>query len=121
MPMKNFKESEFKCGCGKCFLGFAHINQVSFGKLQDARERANVPFIITSSIRCKSHNQRTGGTMTSAHLTGQAFDILANNVHTRFRILKALLDAGFTRIGIAKDYIHADDDNSKTPKVTWLY
>jgi hypothetical protein len=35
-------------------------------------------------------------------------------------LLPALIHAGFTRIGIAKTFIHADVDDKK-PNAIWLY
>jgi hypothetical protein len=37
------------------------------------------------------------------------------------QIVRGLLDAGFTRIGIAKTFIHADDDAESPQQVMWLY
>lgn len=119
--MSYFREVEFKCKCGKCFLGFNQMNTFFLAKLYKSREVAGIPFILTSAVRCKSHNQRIGGTMNSAHLTGQAVDIQATHPMTRMRIVSALIEAGFNRIGIAKDFIHVDDDESKTKDTLWLY
>lgn len=116
-----FKESEFFCRCGTCGKGFRDINTLSLGRLMSARHLAGVPFIINSSIRCRTQNHIAGGRENSAHLTGQAFDIKATDSHTRFKILKAVIDAGFTRIGIAKGFIHVDDDCNKPVEVNWLY
>ena len=37
------------------------------------------------------------------------------------KIVQALLTAGFTRIGIASTFIHADDDPSKPQNLIWTY
>jgi len=36
-------------------------------------------------------------------------------------IVEALFDAGFTRIGIAKTFIHADCDIELPQEVLWMY
>ena len=36
--------------------------------INDARQYANVPFVITSGYRTKDHNKKVGGSTTSSHL-----------------------------------------------------
>ena len=88
--------------------------------INDARQYANVPFVITSGYRTKAHNKKVGGSSTSSHLKGLAADIKCVNSVERLLIIAGLLDAGFSRIGIAKDFIHVDCDLSK-PSCLWLY
>ena len=117
--MEHFKDSEFKC-CDECGKGRGDIRIESLVKLEDAREIAGVPFILNSSIRCKKHNAEVGGREFSSHITG-AFDIACTNSQQRFKIVRGLIIAGFTRIGIAKTFIHADDEVTKPAGVIWLY
>lgn len=116
-----FTESEFKCKCGQCDKGYPDMEPVVISRLVDARHLAKVSFILTSAMRCVERNRVEGGSDTSSHLTGWAVDIKATSSATRFYIVRALLLAGFTRIGIAKTFIHADCDPGKTPEVAWLY
>ena len=118
---EHFTKDEFKCGCGNCDKDIDHINPISLGRLFTARTLAGVPFVITSSIRCATWNHQIGGVEDSSHLTGEAFDIKATDGYTRFKIIEAALNSGFKRIGIAKGFVHVDDDNTKTPQVIWLY
>ena len=90
-------------------------------KLDDAREYANIPFHINSAYRTKEHNAKIGGKPNSSHLKGLAVDIKATDSRTRFLVLQALISVGFNRIGIAKTFIHVDDDESKSKEVAWLY
>ena len=39
----------------------------------------------------------------------------------RFTILKALVQAGFNRIGIASSFLHCDLDENKPSNITWVY
>ena len=117
--MSYFKDGEFDCPCG-CGLGLKDFRSLSIGRLKQAREIANVPFILNSAMRCRSHNNAVGGSENSAHLRG-AFDIKADNSKVRFTIVKALITAGFKRIGIGKTFIHADDDYTLPDDVIWLY
>jgi len=89
--------------------------------LDTARELAGCPFRITSGYRSVAANRACGGVANSAHLRGLAADIFAPNSQIRYRVLFGLIHAGFQRIGIGPDFIHADCDLSKAPQVTWLY
>jgi len=62
-----------------------------------------------------------GGTENSSHLRGFAADIHATSSADRFKILSALIEVGFNRIGIAKTFIHVDADPIKTKDVIWTY
>lgn len=100
-------------------MGFDDMNQHLTERLDVARSIASVSFILTSTIRCKQHNQDVGGVDASAHLSGFAADIKATNSHARYRILYGLIKAGFTRIGVYKTFIHVDLDPSKPNEVMW--
>ena len=65
-------------------------------QLDEAREYADIPFKITSAYRISNSNMR-------------------------FVVLKALIMAGFTRIGVAKTFIHVDADLDKSQEVAWTY
>lgn len=110
------REFECKCGCGKNNMSSEVID-----KLDEARAIAAVPFILNSAYRCLKHNRSIGSADTSSHVKGLAVDIRATDSRSRFVILCGLIDAGFTRIGIRKDFIHADDDRDKDSEVLWLY
>lgn len=81
--------------------------------LDNAREYAGVPFVITSGLRSKEQNEAVGGVHDSAHLKGLAVDLACHSSDFRYKIVGALLQAGFSRIGIAKDHIHCDIDHTK--------
>lgn len=115
-----FKASEFECRCG-CGLGLKDMPQSTIDKLVKARAIAKVPFIIDSAIRCATHNANERGARNSAHLRGYALDVRARDSRTRYKILTALLAAGFTRLGYNKKFIHADDDPSLDQEVIFDY
>jgi len=98
-----------------------YFEPYEFFKLDQARGIAQVPFVLTSAWRCHAHNTAVGGKITSAHIYGMAVDIACSNSRDRFRIIYALIQVGFTRIGIGKDFIHADIDGTKDAEVVWLY
>ena len=90
-------------------------------RLDLAREKAAVPFRINSGYRTKEWNEYVGGVPDSSHLVGYAADISATTSNRRFIILKALIEVGFTRIGIADSFIHVDSDPNKIQSCVWLY
>lgn len=116
--MKYFKIEEFKCKCG---CGRAEMMPSTLEKLEKARELANTPFKINSGYRCDAHNRAVGGKSEGAHTNGYAVDIAASVSPSRYEIVKALIQVGFNRVGIADSFIHADDDPSKPAKVMWVY
>ncbi len=89
--------------------------------LDSARQIAGTPFKINSGFRTPKHNEKVGGTENSSHLRGFAADIHATSSADRFKILSALIEVGFNRIGIAKTFIHVDADPRKTKDVIWTY
>jgi uncharacterized protein YcbK (DUF882 family) len=116
MALKYFKLSEFDDapGTGK------NMKKEFLTKLDKARAIADVPFKITSGYRSKETNKRVGGVSTSSHLKGLAADISCKDSSTRQKIVNALIQVGFTRIGIADTFIHCDTDKDKNDAI-WLY
>jgi len=119
MNLKYFKLSEFdspdKTGSGK------NMDSTFLEMLENARENANIPFKINSGFRTKKRNKKIGGVANSSHLKGLAVDIKCVDSRSRFIIINSLLDSGFTRIGVAKTFIHVDLDYNKSPQVIWTY
>lgn len=97
------------------------MDKLFIKKLTQARIIANIPFIINSGYRSKSHNAKVGGKKNSSHLKGLAVDIKCTNSRDRYIILRSLISCGFHRIGIGKTFIHVDMDESKSHQVSWLY
>lgn len=119
-----FKPHETECSC----CDENNMDQLTMSMLDAARNISGVAFVVTSGARCKKHNAKVGGVHSSAHLSDKeenkyayAVDIKAEDSRMRFKILQGLIMAGFTRIGISKTFIHADNDKSKSPEVCWLY
>lgn len=88
-------------------------------KLDSARGMAQVPFVITSGLRTKDSNTEVGGVENSAHLSGLAADIRCVDSSARFKMIKALLMAGFNRVGVYKAHLHVDIDSNKPQEVCW--
>lgn len=90
-------------------------------KLAKARQNASIAFKITSGYRTPSHNEKVGGVPSSSHTKGHAVDIYAPTSRQKYIIINALLQAGFDRVGVAKNFIHVDDDPTKAEAVLWTY
>ena len=121
--MQFFEPGEFACLC----CGRTRLNPKFKDKIDTARLYAKVPFVITSGCRCEKHNKVVGGKPTSSHLIDNhiggccAADIRTATSVERFRVLYGLIQARFLRIGIGKDFIHADCDEEKDVGVMWMY
>ena len=122
--MKNFNLKEFDSpdlsGSG------LNMDKDFLSMLDNARDIAKTPFKITSGYRTKEHNiaiyKKLGKKpIESSHLKGLACDIACSDSRARFLIINALLEAGFTRIGIANNFIHVDSDCEKSQNVIWTY
>lgn len=113
--MNYFTEKEFACKC----CGVSKVDDDFLERLNFARERAGIPFKITSGYRCPKHDAEVGG--KGNHDKGKASDIECDSSVNRYKMIVALLDAGFTRIGVAKTFIHADTLGDKPQHVIWLY
>lgn len=76
---KYFKDSEFTCKCG-CGL---NLQKDGIKRIADEiREHFGQPAIITSGTRCYKHNKEVGGVDGSFHTTGNAIDIVVQNVNS---------------------------------------
>tara|TARA_R110000824_G_scaffold51324_12_gene143291 strand:- start:3625 stop:4116 length:492 start_codon:yes stop_codon:yes gene_type:complete len=123
ITIKHFNLSEFDCTCGECSHKGEDMDIDFMIKLDRARELAGVPFKITSGARCVDHNKSIGGVSKSSHcnLPCNASDISVTDSMQRFKIVENLIKAGFTRIGIGKNFIHCDTDKLKSQRVCWHY
>ena len=112
--MNNFDLKEFNCPC----CGGNEMKPVFLEMIDEARRLAGVPFGINSGYRCPKHNKEVGSSSAN-HTSGQASDIKCTDGPTRFKIVSALIKAGFRRIGVAKTFIHADCTDG--PTSIWFY
>ncbi len=114
-----FEYSEFDSPDEK--NSYMNMDVAFLNKLSKARELAAIGFKITSGYRSPAHNAKVGGVKGSSHTVGRAVDIYAPTSTQKYIIINALLQAGFNRIGVAKNFIHVDDDPSKSEDVIWTY
>ena len=104
-----------------------------WARLDQARDKAGVPFVITSGRRTQDQNSSLRGAVSnSAHLSGLAVDMSTNgDDHFLNRILYGLGCAGFDRIGLyfspdpnnpsrlIPHHVHCDISKVLPPMVTW--
>jgi uncharacterized protein YcbK (DUF882 family) len=117
--LKHFNYSEFDSpdvqGSGQL------MDKTLLEMLDEVRDKFDKPIHINSGFRTPAHNEKVGGVKTSSHLKGLAVDIACKNSTDRFDLINCLLDVGFSRIGVAKTFIHADIDPDKSIGVMWTY
>ncbi len=117
--MRYFKLEEFdspdETGSG------CNMSQEILSMLDAARKIYGKPMRITSGFRTKTHNKKVGGVKSSSHLKGLAADIACSESIDRFDMIKALLEVGFKRLGVAGTFIHVDIDKDKSQNVIWTY
>lgn len=95
-------------------------------RLDQARHIAGIGFIITDGLRTPATNTDPNSVQNSAHLTGHAVDIRCVDSHTLWKMLHALLEVGFKRIGIYFNsdahptHLHVDNDLTKPQEVVFL-
>lgn len=91
LPNPYFRESEFRCKCGKCQMP----NNVPSDELVNAlvwiRETFDAPVIINSGYRCKTHNAKVGGAPKSQHYVGSAADFVVKG-HKTEEVFRVVMD-----------------------------
>lgn len=70
--MNNFSPSETQCRCG-CGLD---VKPLILAKINAIRTLYGKRIYLTCGARCESHNKAVGGAPASAHLSGEAVDIV---------------------------------------------
>ena len=105
---KNFSKYEFKCCCSECKHKKIHIDLNLIYRLEELRDiLGNKPINITSGVRCKAENSRSGGDSSSPHLLGKAADIQVKEVKpVKVALMAELIDG--VRIGIYPNHVHID-------------
>ena len=89
---KNFKLGEIKCKCGGKYCngyptGFSYE---LLSQLQNIRSHFGKAVIITSALRCPTHNKNVGGVKNSKHTQGKAVDFYVKGVS--YNTLKAYVN-----------------------------
>jgi len=105
-----------KCGCGMI------KSQPRFVfKMNLLRVYVGYAIRLNSWWRCLIHNLSVGGLVTSSHPEGWASDLDTPTNLMKYRILLAAGKIGFRGIGVGRNFIHLDDDDSKADNRFWIY
>lgn len=122
-----FKESEFKCRCGKCQIPEGVPSDELIDLLVEIREFFGNRVLINSGYRCEKHNAKVGGAKTSQHTIGSAVDFRVEGVATQIVYHHCIKMFGDKPLGIAvkinKDnpmggFVHLD---TRGKKARWEY
>lgn len=117
--MKYFKISEFDSpdvkGSGE------GMNEELLQIIDKARDLFAKPIHINSGMRSVERNALVGGSKNSSHLRGLAIDVACDNSRDRCRLIEIFMLLGINRIGVAKTFIHIDNDPEKDADVIWVY
>jgi hypothetical protein len=103
-------------------INWDKVDMPTLQMLDNARDIAGVPFVITSNYRDPAHSVEVGGGKSDAHteIPTTAFDIACHDSSARLKIIQGLIKAGFTRMGLNLVHIHADNSKLLPQNVFWL-
>jgi zinc D-Ala-D-Ala carboxypeptidase len=116
---QNFSSAEFACRhTGKCDMQAAFLE-----RLQALRTEYGRALTITSGYRHPTHPVEARKTHSNGeHTKGVCADVACASSAERFRLVRLALKHGFTRIGIAKTFIHLGIGGPGLPNnVIWDY
>lgn len=114
--MKYFTESEFN--------EFEKMNPELLEKLDQLREAYGYPIKLTSTYRSPDHPIEAKKTKPGEHAYGAAVDIACVGGEATFKLVKAAIEVGFTRIGISRknNFVHVGVGHDGAPPITiWTY
>jgi uncharacterized protein YcbK (DUF882 family) len=110
----NFSTHEFACQCG---CGTGEISGKLVDVLQEIRDHFGASVVVTSGIRCATHNAAVGGASKSKHIEGIAADIQVKGVEPA--VVYAWLDDTYPYtlgLGLYHGWVHID---VRDPKARW--
>lgn len=108
--IKHFKASEFACKCGKYCDGAPAVMRHKLLVVADrVREHFGAAAIVSSGLRCKTHNANVDGVANSRHLSGKAMDfrVLGISADTLLAYVKAQPEIRYA-YKIDSNYVHMD-------------
>lgn len=106
---KSFKQSEFRCRCGRKDCDAPRMQKEFVNKLQNLREDWGLPLRPTSGTRCKYHNEKIGGAPQSQHLLGNAADFWFEHPSDTVAFVELAEKHGFGGIGAGAHLVHVDN------------
>lgn len=106
----NFTPRELACKGSGALL----VDEGALDRLQEVRQRIGRPLRINSAYRSEAHNRAEGGSPTSLHKLGRAFDVALSTGVSRERLTAMAKAAGFTGIGQYDSFVHVDTGPART-------
>ena len=116
---KYFCEREFKKCTPSCSM--ADMDSDFLDLLDRVREECGIPLVLNCAYRSKEWDLKKGRSGNSAHTKGKAVDIRCNSSTNYYKIVKAALEVGISRIGIGNGFVHLDNDDTLPQNVLWTY
>ncbi len=92
--------------------------------LDELREEYGQPIVLNSSYRSPNHPIEAVKSNPGEHTYGAAVDIACVGGEATFKLVKAAIDVGFTRIGISRknNFVHVGIGYPGAPETTiWTY
>jgi uncharacterized protein YcbK (DUF882 family) len=114
--MKYFNESEFN--------EFDKMDPKLLEMLDNLREAYGYPIKLTSTYRSPDHPIEAKKSKPGEHAYGAAVDIACVGGEATFKLVKAAIEVGFTRIGISRknNFVHVGIGYAGAPETTiWTY
>lgn len=114
--MKYFEESEF--------TEFDKMDPKLLEMLDTLRENYGYPIKLTSTYRSPEHPIEARKSKPGEHAYGAAVDIACIGGEATFKLVKAAIETGFTRIGISRknNFVHVGIGYPGAPETTiWTY
>ena len=114
--MKYFNESEFK--------NFEMMDEKLLSMLDNLREAYGYPIKLTSTYRSPDHPIEAKKKAPGEHAYGAAVDIACVGGEATFKLVKAAIEVGFTRIGVSRknNFVHVGIGYPDAPPITlWTY
>lgn len=109
--IKYFKASEFACKCGGKYCdGAPAVMRHKLLVVADrVREHFGAAAIVSSGLRCETHNANVGGVANSRHKTGKAMDFMVQGISadTLLAYVKAQPELRYA-YKIDSNYVHMD-------------
>ncbi len=125
--MSHFTDDEFLCRCGRpeCDAPTKPSRLLRL-YLDRMREMYDAPIVVNSGNRCAFWNEHEGGVAGSEHERAEGCegaDVRCLGSRERWKMLDAARQAGFTRVGIGKTFLHVGvgTRESDALNVIWLY
>ena len=114
--MKYFNESEFS--------NFEMMDEKLLSMLDNLREAYGYPIKLTSTYRSPDHPIEAKKKAPGEHAYGAAVDIACVGGEATFKLVRAAIEVGFTRIGVSRknNFVHVGIGYPDAPPITlWTY